>query len=94
MERQVDEDVKRERAQEVRDLCDSISAGCISRRIGRPVPVLVLGREEDGQLFGRAQCQAPDVDGITFVDAGNPGDIIEVEITGTLMYEMEGEAGA
>jgi ribosomal protein S12 methylthiotransferase len=53
--------------------------------------VLVLGAEEDGQLFGRAQCQAPDVDGVTYVSRGQVGDIVEVEISGTLMYEMEGD---
>mgnify|MGYP002624869850 CR=1 FL=1 len=91
MDGQIDEDTKQERAQEVRDLSDSISAARIARRTGSRIPVLVLGCEEDGQLYGRAQCQAPDVDGITFVHAGKPGEIVEVEVTGTLMYEMEGE---
>ncbi|MDO4532632.1 MAG: 30S ribosomal protein S12 methylthiotransferase RimO [Coriobacteriia bacterium] len=91
LEDQVDEEVKQERAQEVRDLADSISAARIADRVGKRIPVLVLGCEEDGQLFGRAQCQAPDVDGVTYVSAGKPGDIVEIEVTGTLMYEMEGE---
>ena len=91
MDGQIDEDVKQERAQEVRDLADTLSAARIAERIGSRMPVLVLGCEEDGQLFGRAQCQAPDVDGVTFVHTGRPGDIVDVEITGSLMYEMEGE---
>ncbi len=91
MDGQIDEDVKQERAQEVRDLADTLSAARISERVGSRMPVLVLGCEEDGQLYGRAQCQAPDVDGVTFVHAGRPGNIVEVEITGSLMYEMEGE---
>ena len=53
--------------------------------------VLIEGREEDGQLFGRAMCQAPEVDGVTYVDDGEPGDIVRVTITDTLLYEMEGE---
>ena len=91
MDGQIDDDVKQERAQQVRDLADTISAGRIADRIGSRMPVLILGREDDGQLFGRSMCQAPDVDGITFVHAGEPGDIVNLEITGTLMYEMEGE---
>ena len=91
MDGQIDEDIKQERAQQVRDLADSLSAARIANRIGSRMKVLVLGTEEDGQLYGRSTCQAPDVDGITFVASGEPGDIIEVEITGTLMYEMEGE---
>ena len=88
---QVDEAEKLDRAQQVRDTADAVSAGVIAQRTGRVYDVLVLGREEDGQLFGRAQCQAPDVDGVTFLESGEPGQIVPVTITDTLMYEMEGE---
>ena len=53
--------------------------------------VLVLGREEDGQLFGRAMCQAPEVDGVVYLEEGTVGDIVKVRIEDTLVYEMEGE---
>lgn len=88
---QVDEEEKRDRAQQVRDTADAVSAGVIAQRQGRTMDVLVLGREEDGQLFGRAMCQAPDVDGVTFVSHGEPGQILPVRIADTLMYEMEAE---
>ena len=55
------------------------------------VDVLVEGAEEDGQLFGRAMCQAPEVDGVTYVDQGKPGEVVRVKIADTLLYEMEGE---
>ena len=87
---QVDEEEKAYRAQRLRDLADSLSAVRVSERIGTRMPVLVCGYEEDGQLFGRAQCQAPDVDGVTYLDAGEPGDIVTVTIEETLLYEMEG----
>ena len=85
LEGQIDEETKQERAQAVRDLADSVSAGVIAARTGKSMSVLILGTEEDGQLYGRAKCQAPDVDGVTFVYRGTPGDIIETEISGTLM---------
>lgn len=88
---QVDEEEKLDRAQQVRDTADAVSAGIIAQRVGRTCDVLVLGREEDGQLFGRAQCQAPDVDGVTFLSHGVPGQIVPVTISDTLMYEMEGD---
>lgn len=88
---QLDEDEKIERAQVLRDTADACCMGRISGRIGRTVPVLIEGVEEDGQLFGRAQCQAPEVDGVTYISAGNVGDIVEVVIADTLLYEMEGE---
>jgi ribosomal protein S12 methylthiotransferase len=31
------------------------------------------------------------VDGVTFVSEGEPGDVVEVVIADTLLYEMEGE---
>ncbi len=87
---QVDDDEKLERAQRLRDLADDVCTPRIAQRIGATMNVLVLGAEEDGQLYGRAQCQAPDVDGVTYVDAGTPGEFTTVRIDDTLMYEMEG----
>jgi ribosomal protein S12 methylthiotransferase len=90
LDNQVDEDEKEFRLRELRDTCDAVSAGAVAARVGRTFPILIEGLEEDGQLFGRAICQAPDTDGVTFVDAGKPGDICNVEILDTLMYDMEG----
>jgi len=87
---QVDEEDKVRRAQEVRDLADAISSSRISRRVGSTFDVLVCGIEEDGQMFGRAMCQAPDVDGVTYVDGAEIGDVVRVRIDDTLFYEMEG----
>lgn len=91
MDGQIDEDTKEERARELRAIADSISRVRVAERIGTRRDVLVLGREDDGQLYGRAMCQAPDVDGVTYVHKGVPGDIVSVTITDTLLYEMEGE---
>lgn len=88
---QVDEEVKIERAQRIRDIADAIGEGRVSARIGSEMDVLVLGREEDGQLFGRAMCQAPEVDGVVYLEEGEVGDIVRVRIVDTLVYEMEGE---
>lgn len=86
---QVDEDTKQARLQELRDIADAVSATRIAERIGTKAQVLVLGAEEDGQLFGRAQSQAPDVDGVTYLESGDVGSIVEVTIADTLLYEME-----
>lgn len=63
----------------------------IAARVGQEMDVLVEGREEDGQLFGRAMCQAPEVDGVVYLDAGEVGQVVRVRIVDTLLYEMEGE---
>lgn len=88
---QVDEDEKNLRAQRLRDLADDCCTPNIAERIGQRHQVLIEGCEEDGQLFGRCQSQAPEVDGVTYVHAGSPGEFTTVVITDTLMYEMEGE---
>ncbi len=86
---QVDEDTKQARLQELRDIADAVSSHVVSQRIGTSMDVLVLGCEEDGQLYGRAQCQAPDVDGVTYLENGAFGEVHTVSISDTLLYEME-----
>lgn len=88
---QVEEEVKIERAQRVRDICDAVGEAHVSARIGSECDVLVMGCEEDGQLYGRAMCQAPEVDGVVYLEEGAVGEIVRVRIEDTLLYEMEGE---
>ncbi len=90
MEGQLDEEEKAYRAERLRTVADAVSASVVGKRVGTVLPVLVEGVEEDGQLFGRAIIQAPEVDGITYLDAGTPGEIVEVGIDGTFLYDMEG----
>lgn len=91
LDNQVEEEVKIERAQEIRDLCDSIGEVHVAERVGCEMDVLVLGCEEDGQLYGRAMCQAPEVDGVVYLEDGEIGSVVRVSVVDTLVYEMEGE---
>ena len=75
----------------LRDVADASCMPRIAARVGQEMDVLVEGREEDGQLFGRAMCQAPEVDGVVYLDAGEVGQVVRVRIVDTLLYEMEGE---
>ncbi len=86
---QIDEETRLERAQMLRDTADAISTRRVQSRKGKRLDVLVIGSEEDGQLYGRAQCQAPDVDGVVFLEHGTPGTIVPVTVMETLWYEME-----
>lgn len=88
---QLEEDEKLVRAQTIRDVADALGTARVAQRQGSIYDVLVLGREEDGQLFGRAQCQAPEVDGVTYLNEGVEGEVRKVRIVDTLLYEMEGE---
>lgn len=87
---QVDDDEKADRAQRLRDLADAVCVPRVAARVGSTMDVLIEGREEDGQLFGRAMCQAPEVDGVTYMETGDIGEIRSVIIEDTLLYEMEG----
>ena len=87
---QIDEEIKAERLQEVRDLADAISFARVATRVGTKQQVIVLGYEDDGQLYGRAMCQAPDVDGVTYLASGEVGEVVELQIEDALLYEMEG----
>ena len=89
MPNQIDDDTKQERLQELRDIADSVSSHVVSERVGQEMDVLVLGQEEDGQIYGRAKCQAPDVDGVVYLDKGEVGEVRTVTISDTLLYEME-----
>ena len=88
---QLDADEKADRAQRLRDVADASCMPRIAARVGQEMDVLVEGREGDGQLFGRAMCQAPEVDGVVYLDAGEVGQVVRVRIVDTLLYEMEGE---
>lgn len=90
MESQLDDEEKMYRAQCVRDAADAAGAVAVAGLVGSVQRVLVEGREEDGQLYGRTMQQAPEVDGITFVDAGIPGQVVTAVIEDSLLYDMEG----
>lgn len=87
---QLDESEKAYRAERLRTVADAVSTSVIASRVGTSYPVLIEGCEEDGQAYGRAIVQAPEVDGVTYVDAGEPGDVFVAAIEDTLMYDMEG----
>lgn len=91
---QIDEEEKAYRADRIRAVADAVSAAKVAERIGTVCAVLVEGIEEDGQRYGRTRAQAPEVDGVTFVDRGEPGSIVEALIEDSLLYDMEGSVCA
>ena len=75
----------------------------ISRRqqkglIGRRLEVLVEGRAEETEhlLAGRHAQQAPEIDGITYVNDGVawPGEIVTLEVTDAMDYDLVGRVVA
>ena len=75
----------------------------ISRRqqqamIGRRLEVLVEGRAEETEhlLAGRHAQQAPEIDGITYINDGVawPGELVTVEVTDAMDYDLVGKVVA
>ena len=90
----VDEEEKERRWQEVMDLQASISRNNNEALIGSILRVMIDGTDETGQLIGRTQGHAPEVDGVVYLQNTSPlgsGDFADVRITEALEYDLIGE---
>lgn len=97
---QIDEDVKADRYDSIMALLSRCSAERLTRWVGREEMVLIDGvtAKEDPlskmyPYYGRTSFQAPEVDGITYLNAKGsyvPGDLVKVKITGSDVYDLTG----
>jgi ribosomal protein S12 methylthiotransferase len=91
---QVDEDVKEQRRNALVTLLDEIALEKNLALIGSETPVLVDGYSEETELLlqGRSITQAPDIDGVTYINAGEAevGAIVPVEITDATACDLVG----
>lgn len=89
---QVAVETAEERAQRLRDIADETGTQRAAGRVGETYTVLVEGLDEDGDLFGRTCGQAPEVDGITFIESAvEAGTFVDLLITGSAGYDLIGE---
>jgi ribosomal protein S12 methylthiotransferase len=93
----VPEEVKAGRRGEIMALQAEISARKLRTRVGRTIDVLLEGPTGEDQeiLVGRAESQAPEVDGIVLVSGAGPGapassSLRRVEITDSGSYDLRG----
>jgi ribosomal protein S12 methylthiotransferase len=95
----VEEDEKERRWQEVMDLQAIISRAKNEALIGSIQRVMIDGVDDTGQLIGRTQGHAPEVDGAVYLQnavtsapiALRSGDFANVRITQALEYDLIGE---
>jgi len=90
--KQVPAEIKRERFNTVMMRQQKISQDVNNKLLGKVIDVLIDEKEEDFYL-GRSQYDAPEVDGMIYVDskkALNVGDFVKVEVTDTLEYDLVG----
>lgn len=99
MAEKVPEQEKERRWQEVMDLQAKISHENNKALIGTIQQVMIEGAEADsGELQGRTQAHAPEVDGVVYVQGScgekanfQPGDMVSVKITDALDYDLISE---
>lgn len=94
MSDQIPEEVKAARCEEIMDLQKAISNEKLRSYVGKTVPVLVKGLSEESDLLfeGRTPWQAPEVDGIVYINDGEaiPGTIQKLRITESHDYDLVG----
>jgi ribosomal protein S12 methylthiotransferase len=95
----VNDDVKRDRLEEIVEVQRAISAERLERFVGREVDVLVdrvSDPDEQGATHvGRVQWQADDVDGVTYLAQGGwaaPGSFVRARVTESEDYDFRAVA--
>ena len=91
---QIDEEIKEKYRDELMQLQQEISADRSAAMIGRIVRVMIEGFiPEDNTYVGRSYTDAPNVDGLVFVECDRElmsGDFIDVKIKGSTEYDLIG----
>ncbi|HSN91616.1 MAG TPA: 30S ribosomal protein S12 methylthiotransferase RimO [Anaeromyxobacteraceae bacterium] len=94
MPEQVPAEVRRERYRAVMEAQQEIARAHQRALVGRRLEVLVEGRAEETEhlLAGRHAQQAPEIDGLTYLNDGvaYPGEIVTVEVTDASDYDLVG----
>ncbi|MEI7973027.1 MAG: 30S ribosomal protein S12 methylthiotransferase RimO [Bdellovibrio sp.] len=91
---QIDEETKERRWNAVMSLAQKISRQKLARWKGKVLEVIVEGLSDETDLLlqGRSSQQAPEIDGVVYINEGEArvGDMVRVEITDTHDYDFVG----
>jgi ribosomal protein S12 methylthiotransferase len=80
------------RAQRIRDLADTIGFAKVAAHVGESLEVMVEGFDEDENVpVGRWRGQAPEIDGLVYLDSGSVGEVVRVRVVEALGYDMVAE---
>jgi ribosomal protein S12 methylthiotransferase len=94
MENQVPQEVAQERRDKLMALQRKISRSKQKALVGQTIEVLVEGVSEETDLLitGRHKGQAPDIDGVTYINDGvaSPGEVVSVLIDQAHDYDLVG----
>ncbi|MBW2012001.1 MAG: TRAM domain-containing protein, partial [Deltaproteobacteria bacterium] len=89
----VPERVAQKRYEQLMTAQAKISLESNRKHIGKTYAVLVQDKMEGNRYTGRTFFQAPEVDGITYINSAElqTGDFVNVRITDALEYDLVGE---
>ncbi len=88
---QVSEEIKEERWHKLMACQAEVVRKKNSALVGEERSVLVCGQDDHGRWWGRTQGQAPDIDGIVFLEQcpADSGDMVRARITGASGYDLQ-----
>ena len=88
----VDEDVKQERYDHFMRLSARISEERLRKKVGKQMTVLVDGEDDEtGQVIARSSADAPEIDGLVFIDTEldlPAGEFVNVVIKDSDEYDL------
>jgi ribosomal protein S12 methylthiotransferase len=91
MEGQVPSATKTRRYQRLMMAQADVAANLTRAQVGTVQAVLVGGQDETGRWYGRTARQAPDIDGVVYLEQADvPGAIVPVRITEAATYDLAG----
>ncbi len=90
MAEQIPENVKQERWQRLMERQARVVRKKHLSLIGSTQDVLVTGPDDQGRLQGRTRAQAPEIDGVVFLQhmQADVGEIVPLQITGVAGYDL------
>lgn len=95
MDDQIDEEVKKDRQEELMELQQEVSLDKNEEKIGQSMIAMVEGYLSDENVYvARTYADTPGIDGYLFIDTAETlmsGDFVRVKITGALEYDLTGE---
>ncbi|MDR2182704.1 MAG: 30S ribosomal protein S12 methylthiotransferase RimO [Clostridiales bacterium] len=92
LEGHLEEKTKQARADRLMKIQQEISGGKLMEKIGDSLEVLVEGAQ-DGVYFGRSKADAPEIDGLVYIETAGPleiGEIVNVRIAESTEYDLIG----
>ncbi len=88
---QIPAKIKKQRKKQLMELQQKVSKEINHKLIGKKIDCIIEAINSDGMVVGRTYKDAPEVDGLVFIDTKTPvtpGDIITVKITGAVEYDL------